>query len=118
MEWRNDEYIISNISCSELSPIDVAHVTALGQFGVHTQSCTDTMRSLCLTIGQLEVIPKDVLVVGMYTVLDDGLSTLLGALTTQVGYTLFGDDDIHIVFRMVFVRHHGYNGADFSLLGH
>ena len=54
----------------------------------------------------------------MCTVLDDGLSALHGALSAKVGHTLFGHDDVHVVLRMVVVRHHGYDGTDFSLLGY
>ena len=48
-------------------------------------------------LGNLQVVPQQLSVVGMCTVLDDGLGTLLGSLATQVGNTLLGNDDVDIV---------------------
>ena len=48
-------------------------------------------------LGNLEVVPQKLLVVGVCTVLDDALSTLDGALATKVGDTLLGNDDVDIV---------------------
>ena len=49
---------------------------------------------------------------------DDFLGTFGRALATEVGDTLFGDEDVHIVLCLVVVRHHGDNGTDFAFLGY
>ena len=51
------------------------------------------------TLGQLQVVPQQLLVVGVGALLDDHLSTLAGRLAAQVGNTLFGDDDVDVVLR-------------------
>ena len=48
-------------------------------------------------LRNLEVIPQQLLVVRMCTILDDALCTLDGTFATQVGNTLLGDDDVHVV---------------------
>ncbi len=49
-------------------------------------------------VGYLQIIPQHLFIVGMGTVLYNCLSTFHRALTTQVGYSLFGDDDIDRMF--------------------
>ena len=54
----------------------------------------------------------------MSAVFDDFLGTLCRALSTEVGNTLFGDEDVHIMLCLVVVRHHRYDGTDFAFLGY
>ena len=48
----------------------------------------------------------------MCTVLDDGLCTLHRTLATQVGDTLFCNDDIHVVLRRILVGDERYDTGD------
>ena len=48
-------------------------------------------------LRDLQVVPEQLLVVGVSAVLDDALSSLCGTLAAQVGNTLLCHDDVHIV---------------------
>ena len=72
------------------------HVTLAGQRVVHGEGCRQVMTGLS-HLGNLQVVPQELLVVGVCTVLDDALSTLDGTLAAQVGNTLLGHDDVHVV---------------------
>ena len=87
-------------------PLDVAHITRSGQLGMHSQGFANSVGSLRLAVGQFQVIPQQLLVVGVSAVFDDGLGTLLRTLAAEVGYALLGDDDIDVVLCMVVVRNH------------
>ena len=76
------------------------HVALASQRVVHSESSRQVMTGLT-HLGNLQVIPQQLLIVRMCTVLDDGLCTLDGTLTTQVGNTLFGHDDVLIMLRAV-----------------
>ena len=54
----------------------------------------------------------------MHTILNDGLRPFLRPLAAQVGDALFRNDDVHIVFRMVVMRHHRHDSTDAPFLGH
>ena len=69
-------------------------------------------------LGDLQVIPQQLLVVRMCTVLDDRLCTLDGTLTTQVGDTLLRHDDVHIVLRTILMAHERHERADHAALSH
>ena len=45
----------------------------------------------------LEVVPEKLFVVGVSTFLDDELSALHGAFSSEVGHALLGDDDVDIM---------------------
>ena len=92
------------MSAGEICPIGEAHVAFLEEHLVHAQGGGEAVAGLPLG-GNLQVIPKELLVVGVGAVLDDGLGT-------QVGDALLGDDDVDGVFAVVEVRHHGDNGTD------
>lgn len=98
-------------SAGEICPIGEAHVAFLEEHLVHAQGGGEAVAGLPLG-GNLQVIPKELLVVGVGAVLDDGLGTLHGALAAQVGDALLGDDDVDGVLAVVEVRHHGDNGTD------
>ena len=72
------------------------HVTLAGQRVVHGEGSGEAMARVT-AFTQFQIIPEQLLVVGVCTVLDDGLCTLHGTLAAQVGNTLFGDDDVHVV---------------------
>jgi len=92
------------------------HVTLASQRVVHGEGCRQVVTRLT-HLGNLQVVPQELLVVGMCTVLDDALSTLDGTLAAQVGNTLFGDDDVHIVLRAILMAYEGNDGADHTALG-
>ena len=93
------------------------HVTLAGQRVVHGEGGGETV--VRMTAGtELQVVPQQLLVVGVGTVLDDGLCTLHRALATQVGHTLLRHDDIHVVLRRILVGHEGYHTGDAAALGH
>ena len=53
----------------------------------------------------------------MDTVFDDGLCTFFRTLAAEVGHTLFGDDDVDVMLRVVHVRNHRHDSRDFTFLG-
>ena len=71
------------------------------------------MTALC----KFQVVPEQLLVVGVYTLLNDVLCALLWALSTQVGDTLFGDDDVDVVLGVVLMAHERHDGTDEAALG-
>ena len=78
------------------------HVTLAGQRVVHGEGGGEAMA--CMAAGsQFQIVPKQLLIVGVSTVLDDGLGTLHGTLAAQVGNTLFSDDDVHVMLRRILV---------------
>lgn len=85
------------------------------QFGMHASAYAGH-EALRFPVGQFQVIPKDALVVGVNAVLDDGLCTFFRTLATEVGHTLFGDDDVDVVLRVVGMRNHRHDGADFAFM--
>ena len=72
------------------------HVTLASQRVVHGEGSGEAVTGVSAR-GQFEVFAEQWLVVGVSTVLDDELCTLCGALATQVGDALLGDDDVDIV---------------------
>ena len=56
-------------------------------------------------------------VVGVCDFLDDLVGALDGRFAPQVGHTVFGDDDLDGVFRMIQVRYHRHDGGDESAFG-
>ena len=59
------------------------------------------MRVVRLRVGALEVVAEQRPVVGVRSVLDDLLGTLVRGLAAQVGHALLRDDDVDVVFRLV-----------------
>ena len=89
-------YIILTVLLGVLSEVCQLHVTLASQRVVHSEGSSQVMTGLT-HLRDLQVIPKQLLLVRMSTVLDDALSTLCRTLATQVGHTLLGHDDIHVV---------------------
>ena len=85
-------YCLFHIFC-EVSQV---HVALTSQGVVHSEGSSQVVTGLS-HLGDLQVIPQQLLVVGVSSVLDDALSTLSRTLSTQVGNTLFGNNDVHIV---------------------
>ena len=99
-----------------LSEIGQVHVALACQCVVHGESGGQIMVGMT-ALGNLQVIPQQLFVVGVSTVLDDALCALHGALSTEVSHTLLGDDHVHVVLGVVLVAHEGYDARDESALG-
>ena len=93
----------------EFAEVHLVHVALLDEGVVECVGGSEVVPRLTL-LRNLEVVPEELLVVRMCAVFDDGMSTLDGALTTQVCYTLFCDNDIDIVFSVVNVTTEWHNG--------
>ena len=79
-----------------LCKVGQVHVALASQRVVHGEGGGEVVTGLT-HLRNLQVVPQQLLVVGVCTVLDDALSTLCRRLATQVGNTLFGNDDVDIV---------------------
>ena len=93
-----------------------AHVAFAAQRVVHGECCWQAMTGVA-SCAEFEIVPEELLVVGMHAFLDDELCTLHGAFGTQVGHALLGDDDVDVVLRMVLVADEWHDAADESTLG-
>ena len=100
----------------QLAPVGEAHVALLHECLVHAEGGTQVVAGVALG-GVVQVVPQELAVVGVCTVLDDGLGTLHGALAAKVGDTLLGDEDVDTMLVVVHMRHHGHDGADGTVLG-
>ena len=95
-----------------------AHVAFFDKGLVHAESILQGERDVARAVfRQLEIVPKQLLIVGVGTVLDDAGSTLAGRFAAQVGHTLLGDQNAHIVLGAVHMRHIGHDGRDQAVLG-
>ncbi len=83
---------------------------------MHAEGGTQVVAGVALG-GVVQVVPQELAVVGVCTVLDDGLGALHGALATEVGDTLLGDEDVDAMLVVVDVRYHGHDRADGTVLG-
>ena len=75
-------------------PLGVTHVARLEELLVHSQCATQGVRGMRL-LRHLQVLVQQWAVLWIHTVVDDLMSALDWALTTQVSYTVLGDDDLH-----------------------
>ena len=98
------------------SEIRQVHVALACQCVVHSECSGQAMA--CLShLGEFEVFAQQRTVIGVSTVLDDEVRALDGALATEVGHTLFGNDDVDIMLRVVLVADEGNDRADHAVLG-
>ena len=65
-----------------------------------------------LEFGSVKVVLQDRLVVWVGALLDDDTSALLGTQATDVGETLFCDDNVEVVLCLINVRAHRDNAGD------
>ena len=84
----------------QLAPVGEAHVALLHECLVHAEGGTQVVAGVALG-GVVQVVPQELAVVGVCTVLDDGLGTLHGALAAEVGDTLLGDEDVDAMLVVV-----------------
>ena len=101
----------------EFAEVHLVHVALLDESVVECVGGSEVVPRLTL-LRDLEVVPEELLVVRMCAVFDDGMSTFDRALTTQVGYTLFGNDDVYIMFCVVNVTAEWYDGRNGTALSY
>ena len=82
-----------------LREVRQTHVT-LAQIGVVEGQCRPhVLRFVSHGSDVLQVVPEQLLVVGMRTMLNHLQGTAVWTLASQVGNALFGGDDIDVVLR-------------------
>ena len=67
-------------------------------------------------LRHLQVLVEHWAVLWIHTIIDDLMSTLDRALTTQVSNTMLRDDDLHRVLAMVVVANHWHESRDSTAL--
>ena len=87
------------VGFSELCQV---HVALLSQGLVEGKSFVQGVTGLTL-LGNLEVVPHELLVVGVHAVLDDALCALCGRFATKIGNTLLGDENLYAVLVVIHV---------------
>ena len=67
-------------------------------------------------LRHLQVLIQHWAILWIHTIVDDLVSTLDWALTTQVSNTVLGDDNLHRVLAVVVVANHWHEGRDRTAL--
>ena len=98
------------------SEICQSHISLLQEGIVHGEGSTHALWLVAL-LGKFQILTKHRAVIWMGTVLDNLLGTAQWAFATEIGYSLFGNDHIHIVLGAVHVTAHRNNGRDATILG-
>ena len=98
------------------SEICQSHVALLQEGIVHGEGGTHALWLVAL-LGKLQILSEHRTVIWMRTVFDNLLGTAQWTLATEIGYTLFGDNHIHIVLGTVHVTAHRNDGRDATVLG-
>ena len=83
---------------------------------MHSEGCRQVVTGLS-HLGNLQVIPQQLLIVWVSTLLDDLLCTLIRTLSTKVGNTLLSSDDVHVMLCMVEVTAEWNDRTDQTTLG-
>ena len=86
-------------------PLGVTHVARLEELLVHSECAAQGVRGMRL-LRHLQVLVQHWAVLWIHTVVDNLVSALDWALTTQVSNTVLGDDDLHRVLAVVVVANH------------
>ena len=90
-------------------PLGVTHVARLEELLVHSQCAAQRVRGVS-SLRHLQVLGQQWAVLWIHTVVDDLVSTLDWALTTQISNTVLSDDDLHRVLAVVVVANHWHEG--------
>lgn len=99
----------------EFGEVGLAHVAAVHESFVESESGTEIVGSMS-ALRELEIIPHELFVHGVYTVLDDSLGTLAGILAAKVGHTLLGSENLHGVLAVVDMAYHRNESRDHAAL--
>lgn len=87
------------------SEICQSHVTLLQEGIVHGEGSTHALWLVAL-LGKLQILTEHRAVIRMGTVLDNLFGTAQWAFATEIGYSLFGNNHIHIVLGTVHMTAH------------
>ena len=68
-------------------------------------------------LGKLQILTEHRAIIRMRTVFDNLLGTAQRTLATKIGYSLLGNDDIHIVLSAIHMTAHRNDGRDTTILG-
>ena len=98
------------------SEISQSHVSLLQEGIVHGEGGTHALWLVTL-FCKLQVFAKHWTIIWMRTVFDNLLGTAQWAFATKIGYSLLGNNHIHIVLGTVHVTAHRNNGRDATVLG-
>ena len=98
------------------SEISQSHIALLQEGIVHGEGGTHALWLVAL-LGKLQILTKHRAVIWMGTVLDNLFGTAQWAFATEIGYSLFGNNHIHIVLGTVHVTAHWNDGRDAAVLG-
>ena len=82
---------------------------------MHSQCAAQGVRGMS-SLRHLQVLVQQWAVLWIHTVVDDLVSALDWALTTQVSNTVLCDDDLHRVFAVVVVANHRQECRDSTTL--
>jgi len=98
------------------SEISQSHISLLQECIVHGEGSTHALWLVAL-LGKLQIFTKHRAVIWMGTVLDNLFGTAQWAFATEIGYSLFGNNHIHIMLGAIHVTAHRNNGRDAAVLG-
>ena len=98
------------------SEISQSHVALLQEGIVHGEGGTHALWLVAL-LGKLQILTEHRAVIRMRTVFDNLLGTAQWALAAEIGYSLFGDNHIHIVLGTIHMAAHRNNGRNAAVLG-
>ena len=76
---------------------------------MHSQCAAQGVRGVS-SLRHLQVLGQQWAVLWIHTIVNDLVSALDRALTTQVSNTMLGDDDLHRVLAVVVVANHWHEG--------
>ena len=82
---------------------------------MHSECAAECVRGMS-SLRHLQVLVQQWAVLWIHTVVDDLMSALDWALTTQVSNTVLGDDDLHRVLAVVVVTNHWQECGDSTTL--
>ena len=100
----------------QIAPLHGAHVAGLVEGEVHSKGGLEGLRRMGAA-GQGQVVLKDLAIIGMGAIFDDGVSAGGGILAAQVGHALFGNDDLDRMFAVIQVADQGDDGAGLAGFG-
>ena len=92
------------------------HVSFFGKSLVQCKRLVKGVTGLSL-LGYLEIIPHELLIVRVDTILYDAFCAFGRLLAAKVGDTLFSDENLYAVFVMVHMRAHRNDSAYLASLG-
>ena len=75
-------------------PLSVTHIARLEELLVHSECAAQCMRGMC-GLRHLQILVQHWAILWVHTIVDNLVSALDWALTTQVSNTVLRDDDLH-----------------------